>query len=255
MKILIASKQNKKCLNYADGLSKKLRKHEIVFDIQTGKALSKTSEEIERFDGDIAITIGGDGTFLRVAHQTHVPILPIRAEGVGYLCSTSFDEFVKKNIKKFDDYEITKVSTLSIKNGIKAPRAINEIFIANDRKITDIRFTIDETEFGFIGDGIIFSTPLGSTGHAMSLGGPFIGWDADVICIVPVAPFNSKIRPMIVPSDKKIAVKVSSGVVIVDGFWKKPFAGRNFVIEKGEPVKIITLEDDCYKKFREKFLD
>ena len=253
MKILVVAKQNEKCIKSADKLKKNLN-HEVVFDPLTGKKLNKKSENIDKFDGDFVITLGGDGTFLWTAQHTDKPILPVRAEGFGYLCSIDFDKLIN-DVKIIEKHKITERTRLSVKcKNLNAPDATNEIVFTRQRpsKIINIKIIIDKTRFEFKGDSILFSTSVGSTAYASSVGGCVIDPNIDIINIVPISPFNSKIKPIVVPIDKKIYAEMDSGIIAIDGQWEKMFINGKFTIQKGKSLKLITFEDAFYRKLKEK---
>ena len=83
----------------------------------------------------------------------------------------------------------------------------------------EVEFTIDSKKFSFAGDGLLISTPSGSTAYHASAGGSMMDPSIQAISIAPLYPFFSKLKPMIVPADKKIGVRVKRGefALIIDG--------------------------------------
>ncbi|MFH0949079.1 MAG: NAD(+)/NADH kinase, partial [Candidatus Aenigmatarchaeota archaeon] len=276
MKILIVAKQNKIGIRTAKRLEKTLKnKADVHLDMSTAPRLRMRGSSIKKFDGDLVITVGGDGTFLRTAHQTSVPILPVKIEGHGFLCSCTTKELTKnlENILKKDYQVVSKIRMrcASVREGkIKKylgrilhkyyPLSLNEIVFTRKRpsKILEIEFKIDNSSFTFKGDGLMISTPSGSTAYSASAGGSVIDPSLEVISIVPLYPFFSHIKPMIIPVDKKIEVvlKNSDCMMIIDGqegeYLKK---GTRIMIEKGDPAKIVHLsEQNLYEKFKKEFM-
>lgn len=256
MKILLVPKQNDLCIGAAQKLEDALKrkKQEIIYDATTGDKLGKVSEKIEDFTGDIVITLGGDGTFLYAAPKTTKPILPVRIEGFGFLTTIDFEELIKKE-EPLKDLIIIEKPRLQIE-GIGAPPAVNEIMLVREipSKIINIGFSINRTEFSFRGDGVIFATPSGSTAYALSAGGSVIENSIDAIEIVPIFPFNSKFRPMVIPASHTIELYVESGLIIVDGAWEKKIENKRLKISKGRPVRVAAFGEDFYEKYKEKFL-
>ncbi|MEM7819855.1 MAG: NAD(+)/NADH kinase [Candidatus Aenigmatarchaeota archaeon] len=270
-KILIVAKQNKIGLKLARKLEKVLKNYSenIHFDRSTAIKFRTMGMSIKKFDGDFIITLGGDGTFLWTAHKANVPILPVRIEGSGFLCTVNFKELMK-NLPKLFKKEYTLIEKMrlkcsKIKRGKIAkylqkilrseyPFALNEIAFARKRpsKILVIEFTIDDTVFRCIGDGVMFSTPSGSTAYSASAGGPIIDPKLNVISIIPLYPFYSKLKPIVVPADKKIEVKIIGGdcALIIDGHGGEYVkSGSEFIIERGKPVKVINLtKQNFYEK-------
>ncbi len=276
LKILIVAKQNKAGIHAAQKLEKILKQYteDVHFDLSTvRKAREAKGTPVKKFDGDFIITVGGDGTLLWTAQQTSKPILPVRIEGYGYLCTADFKELVE-NIKRLvsRNFFVTERMRLSCFKETKGkiekylrlkqtyPLAANEIVFARKRpsKILTIEFTIEGTVFEFSGDGILIATPHGSSAYAASAGGPLVDTSLDVISVVPLYPFYSKIRPFVMPANKKISVKIKAGecAVIIDGHGGDYLTSEaDFVIEKGQPMKIISLFDHSfYERFKKKFL-
>src|SRR3989338_5212621 len=275
--VLIVAKQNKVGLQHAIKLERMLQNKvkEVNFDRSTAIRLRKLGHSIRKFNGDLIITLGGDGTFLWTAHKTDIPILPVKLEGQGFLCSVNFkqltenlDRILKKDftIKERMRLKCGKLPSGKIQKYVSAirhgdyPLALNEIAFARKlpSKILNIEFKIDGVVFDMIGDGVMFSTPSGSTAYSSSAGGSMIDPSMEMISIIPLYPFFSKIKPLIVPKDKKIEVTVAGGdcALVIDGhggdYIKK---NSSFVIETATPVKIVSLfEQNFYEKIRKNLM-
>ncbi|MCL6461975.1 MAG: NAD kinase [Flavobacterium micromati] len=171
---------------------------------------------------DMLISIGGDGTILRAAtlvRDSGVPILGINAGRLGFLATVQ-----KENIETFMQFVIDKKYTISKRALISlscTPRnesieemnfAMNEITVS--RKDTTSMITIetylnDEYLNSYWADGLIISTPTGSTGYSLSCGGPILTPDVKSLVITPIAPHNLTARPLVVPDETEIRLKVS----------------------------------------------
>jgi NAD kinase len=274
--ILIVAKQNKLGMKLAKKLEIALRdKAELHFDKSSALRMRKRGHSIRKFKGDFIITIGGDGTFLWTAHKASVPILPVRIEGYGFLCTTDFGELMdnignllKGNYKVAERtrlcvYKVPSTKFQSYLKKIRSseyPMAVNEIAFARKRpsKILNISYKIDDVVFDNLGDGVMFSTPHGSTAYHASAGGAIIDPRLPVIGIVPLYPFFSKMKPMIVPMDKRIEIEIKTGdcALVIDGHGGDYVkAGSRFIIEKGKPVKVMSFsERNFYHKVRHDLL-
>ncbi len=274
-KIMIVAKQNALGIQLARTLARKLEgKCDYIFDPSTALRLRKRGTSIRRFDGDFVITLGGDGTFLRASHQTMLPILPVKLEGHGFLCTCTYKELEENlsrvlkgsfSIAERTRLKCTKLREKRVERYIgkilkkEYPLSLNEIAFGRKRpsKILNIELTIDNTRFHFAGDGIMMATPTGSTAYNSSAGGSLIDPELDAISVIPLYPFYSKIKPMIVPASKKIEVTVRGDcALVVDGHEGDYFKEEaTFVIEKGDPVKVIHLAPQrFYERFRNEFL-
>jgi NAD+ kinase len=171
---------------------------------------------------DMLISIGGDGTILRAAtlvRNSGVPILGINAGRLGFLATVQ-----KENIAEFMQFIIDKKYTLSKRTLLSlsctpSNAAVEEInFAMNEisvsRKDTTSMITIEtylNNEFlnSYWADGLIIATPTGSTGYSMSCGGPILTPDVKGLVITPIAPHNLNARPLVIPDETEIRLKVS----------------------------------------------
>ncbi|MFM2265910.1 MAG: hypothetical protein RLZ77_1330 [Bacteroidota bacterium] len=171
---------------------------------------------------DMLLSIGGDGTILRaitLVRDSGIPVLGINAGRLGFLASVQ-----KENIASFlqlvvdKKYRISKRTLLSLRcdpPNAEIERlnfAMNEITVS--RKDTTSMITIEthlNNEFlnSYWADGLIISTPTGSTGYSMSCGGPILTPEVTSLVITPIAPHNLNARPLVIPDNTQIKLKVS----------------------------------------------
>lgn len=171
---------------------------------------------------DMLLSIGGDGSILRAVtyvRNTGIPILGVNAGRLGFLAKVQ-----KENIEVFMQQVLNKKYTLSRRtlvsletspknNSIKEINfALNEISIS--RKDTTSMITLEtylNGEFltSYWADGLIISTPTGSTGYSLSCGGPVLTPDVKSLVITPIAPHNLNARPLVIPDKTEIKIKVS----------------------------------------------
>jgi NAD+ kinase len=171
---------------------------------------------------DVLVSIGGDGTILRAAtlvRDSGVPILGINAGRLGFLATVQkedIDSFLQLVIDK--KYSISPRTLLSL--SCDPPNealqdinfAMNEVTVS--RKDTTSMITIDtflndEYLNSYWADGLIISTPTGSTGYSLSCGGPILTPDVKSLVITPIAPHNLNARPLVIPDETVIRLKVS----------------------------------------------
>jgi len=171
-------------------------------------------------ESDIVIALGGDGTILRYARWAAVwdkPILGVNLGKLGFLSEVSTDE-LSECIDELlrGDYIISNRLTIDCSvngNGEDDTFGINDVVI--DRggmlRVIDVETYVDEDYLiTFKGDGLIISTPTGSTAYSLSCGGPIVAPDTDVLIITPISPHTLNARPVIIPADKEIRVVISS---------------------------------------------
>lgn len=171
---------------------------------------------------DLLISVGGDGTFLRattLVRNSGIPILGINAGRLGFLATVqqeNIEIFMQMVLEK--KYTISKRTLLSLKGSSKIEEikdlnfAMNEITVS--RKDTTSMITIETYLNGeylnsYWADGLIISTPTGSTGYSMSCGGPILTPEANCLVITPIAPHNLNARPLVIPDNTEIKLKVS----------------------------------------------
>ncbi|MBP6373429.1 MAG: NAD kinase [Flavobacterium sp.] len=171
---------------------------------------------------DMLLSIGGDGTILRaitLVRDSGIPVLGINAGRLGFLASVqkeNITDFLQLVIDK--KYRISKRSLLSLRcnppNAAidKLNFAMNEITVS--RKDTTSMITIEthlNEEFlnSYWADGLIIATPTGSTGYSMSCGGPILTPEVTSLVITPIAPHNLNARPLVIPDNTQIKLKVS----------------------------------------------
>jgi NAD+ kinase len=176
---------------------------------------------------DFLISIGGDGTLLglaRKAFKYDLPVLGINLGTLGFLTDLSMEQlpkFIDDLVK--DDYKINP--RMIIEGQIKDKKfiAFNDIVISRKNLSTmlEVRAKIDKKAFNtYFGDGLIVSTPSGSTAYNLSVGGPIVYPLTNAFIITPIAPHSLTQRPIVVPADFEIEFKVTKNtgaVVIIDG--------------------------------------
>jgi NAD+ kinase len=225
-KVAIVSKVGSKDSEQAakDIAKKLLAKKSTVYTISPiqveGTKQLETLEELKKIKLDLVITLGGDGTTLRVFRNldNETPILTINVGGNrGILAEITYDEIdvaIDQMLKGkfFLDKRIRVVASCG---GEEFPPALNEIYInrSNLTKTSEINIKFQNDTVKQKMDGVIVATPSGSTGHSFSLGGPILHESLNVLIITPVAPVY-RLASIVVP-DEKIEITCSHDCNIV----------------------------------------
>ena len=172
---------------------------------------------------NLFISIGGDGTMLRAAtfvRDKNIPILGINAGRLGFLATVQQENIENLLPLLFENkYKVSPRSLLTLDyegKGMELEEinyALNEITVS--RKDTTSMITIETKLNGdhlnaYWADGLIISTPTGSTGYSLSCGGPVMMPEVNSLVITPIAPHNLNARPLVIPDDTEIELKVSS---------------------------------------------
>lgn len=223
---------------------------------------------------ELVLVLGGDGTFLRaadLAREQDIPVLGINLGHVGFLAEwdgDSLEEAITRVIKR--DYRVEDRMTLDFKvygpdrEVVGRGWALNELSIENlDRSgVLDATLEVDSRPVSSFGcDGVLISTPTGSTAYAFSAGGPVLWPELDAILVVPNNAHALFARPLVVSPSSTVAVEsnddTSAAIVIADGFRELPMApgSRVSVVRGSRPVKWVRLDnlpftDRLVKKFR-----
>ena len=208
--------------------------------------LSKV-EKIEKTGAEIAVVFGGDGAILctsRLLGKNQIPIVGIHMGRFGFLA-----ELMEKNVcpsleKIFTGTFSIRKRMLLLSRVERAGKIINESTGINDAVISrsslsrliSIKLTINgESVATYRADGLIVSTPLGSTAHSLSAGGPLLTPDLNTFIIVPICPHTLTNRPLVVSGDVKIEMEVFSQL----GSTGLTVDGQVFTeLESGDKVKI-----------------
>lgn len=173
------------------------------------------------FNAAIALSIGGDGTFLRTAQRVgekEIPILGINTGHLGYLADVTVNEANDKLQNLLDGkYHVesrTMIAVTSPDAELDLWRyALNEVAILKEdtSSMIEMEATVDDSHLAtYLADGLIVSTPTGSTGYNLSVGGPIVAPSAPVWAISPVAAHSLTMRPLIVADDSVISVTTRS---------------------------------------------
>ena len=174
-------------------------------------------QDIEKcLDIDMAVIVGGDGTFLSQSNRyinTSVPVLGINYGHIGFL--TELEKGDICNLKKIlsGDFEIDKRHIIKATHEENEYFSINEVCIhrGSSPRILDTQIIINGVLMNkFRSDGIIVSTSSGSTAYSLSAGGPIINPLLDAFVITPVCPHNLNVRSIVVPSSDIIEIRLSN---------------------------------------------
>ena len=201
-------------------LSKRINVYTIApVEVDDAKQV-ESLDKLSKIKLDLAITLGGDGTTLRTFRnlQNETPILTINVGGNrGILSEITLNEIDKalQSIKKNEIWLDKRTRVMASCDGKQFDPALNEIYI-NRKNLTktaefEIKFQNDTVKQKM--DGVIISTPSGSTGHSLSIGGPVLHESLDVLIITPVGPVHR--LPSIVVPDERIEVICSHDCNIV----------------------------------------
>ena len=209
-------------------------------------------------DIDLFVSVGGDGTILdatTLIRDTEIPIIGVNTGRLGFLADIAKDE-IQKTIKQLVNKRYTIDRRTLLKLETEEPIfgelnfALNEVTIS--RKDTTSMITIttyinDQYLNSYWADGLIISTPTGSTGYSLSCGGPIVMPGSNNFIITPIAPHNLNVRPLVISDEYEVKVKVEGRanqfLVALDSRIQTIDAGVELTIKK-EDFKINMIETE-----------
>ena len=224
------------------------------------------------FDADFVISMGGDGTLLKAAHyvgEKRIPIMGVNMGRLGFLADVGPSDIETALKSLFSGaYELEEHAVLQVEaelrsnngaNGHKhkfqtCPFALNDIAVLkrDNASMISIRTDVNgEYLVTYQADGLIVSTPTGSTAYSLSNGGPIAVPEADVFCLTPVASHSLNIRPIVVRDDAEIKLTVESRshnfLIAIDGRSEKCEEGMSLTIRKAPySIRIVKRNGHTY---------
>ena len=223
---------------------------------------------------DAAVVLGGDGTILKAATgavRSGCPILGVNLGRVGYMAEVGKDEIAL--IKKLfeGDYRISERMTLTVwleDGGVRVAiyeNALNDVAIHSDKigRVLDLEISSGGSPVAELrGDGVVISTPTGSTAYSMSAGGPVLDPSLECICITPISSLSPAARPMVFSAEHELKIKKgcssSNGLfVCCDGNEGMGVcADARIIIKRSETkARLISLgEEQFFSVYRKKII-
>ncbi len=266
MKIGIVSRTDRDdALELIESIVKYLEESKVCIEIEkrVTDVLTKYSEysaNIKDMDSDIVLCIGGDGTVLYAQHtlsKKKIPVLSINMGTVGFLTEVDPEDIFECMDQLLSyDFFIEERMQLDINCDDEWKTVLNELVLMTNQpaKMLDLTVCLDDEVVDEIhADGLIISTPSGSTAYAMSAGGPIVDPRVDAALIIPICPFKLNSRPIIVPSSSTITIKFNrvdkKAVAVLDGVTEKVFSHK-------DEIKIRKSEHNAhFVRFTKKFYD
>ncbi len=210
-----------------------------------------TAEDV---DADGILVLGGDGTLVRAARETAklgVPLIGVNLGTVGYLCELDCDDLHEAIDRLFDDrYEVESRMMIEgrLTNGEDAEPtpALNDIVLhrAGSAQLISLTITVNgENLATYSADGLILSTPTGSTGYSMSAGGPIMDPKAEMLLITPINPQSVSARSIVVGADATVEVTLEARRTEGDEEAEVTFDGDHLIhLRVGDRIRVRRAE-------------
>lgn len=179
-----------------------------------------TASELNEFKADFLFTIGGDGTLLDsvcLIKESNIPILGINTGRLGFLANNQMEDLpIILNMLRNKEFNIEKRTLIQLDCQPDLfgtdNFALNEFTIHKGDSSSLVTITVflnNEIFNTYWCDGLILSTPTGSTAYSLSCGGPIVFPHSNTLILTPVAPHNLNVRPVIFPDDMEFSFKIS----------------------------------------------
>jgi NAD+ kinase len=231
---VISRPDDEAALDLARNIARYLEKNGVDVIVETETALGMDNPEsitdLGEMTPDFMVTVGGDGTILRTAMQMQepgTPILGVNKGSRGFLTEVApmnVNQALDRVLK--EDYRIEsciKLSSKHLETGKVFPDSLNEVLLASSMpsKAIDIRLRVNgEPLIDIQSDGVMASTPVGSTAYNLSAGGSIIHPELIDIILTAISPY-SYFRSIVIPDDSTVTMELlkpsSEGIIIIDG--------------------------------------
>ncbi len=210
---------------------------------------------------DVLVTLGGDGTLIsavRRSHEFDIPVFGIHAGRLGFLADVDLaelDDFIEKLVSKnyrIDNRAVLRAEIIN-KNGSTKLVAFNDIVMTRSSvsKMIHLDAFVDGKPFNtYYGDGVIISTPTGSTAYNLSAGGPVLFPLTQVFALTPISPHSLTQRPVVLPGHFTIEIKTTdaSALAVIDGQDMHEFGNGDIIRIRlsAKPAQLIHREEFNY---------
>jgi NAD+ kinase len=269
-KVALVVKDLKESLKIAREIEKYLTKKgvETFFDDWNAKKVGfeERACAIQDFKVDLILTLGGDGAILKTVELIggkKIPILGINFGKMGFLTEIRKNEW-KDALDRIlkGDYGVEKRNKVGVLiDGKKVGNALNEAVVMTSEpvKMLNLRVFVDGQTAELVkADGIIISTPTGSTAYSMSAGGPIVDPDVSAFIITSICPFKMGVRSFVVPQKSKIKIVAAEpkkeSILVIDGEYRENVEPDSEVLIRlsREKAYFIKLDGDFYRRIQER---
>ncbi|MFC1546135.1 NAD(+)/NADH kinase [bacterium] len=221
---------------------------------------------------DLAVVLGGDGTILHIGRflaGSKIPIIGVNMGRMGFLAETSItdlwkelDEIILKKINNIQKRFLLEIQIKRNKSVFQEYNAVNDIVIKNGERarVVDLDVAVDnEFVARYTGDGVIISTPTGSTAYSLASGGPIVYPLLDLMIISAISPHTLALRPLIINASKKITIdsvhKGQDVILCVDGqSMQKILKDDEIIIKRSNKAMylVISKKQNYFEVLRKK---
>ena len=224
-------------------------------------------ELVDDGDADLIVVLGGDGTMLRALKHsldTGVPVLGVNFGRVGFLTALDAAELESGLARVFaGEYVVVELPTLDVEVGGERHTVVNDCVATSSMlgRMVTVGWSVGGEDLGTLScDGVIASTPSGSTAYNLSNGGPVLVWGLDAMVVTFIAPHSLHARPLVVPRSSDLVVENKTAdvalTVLADGHAVGELGdGGNVTVRLGaRHMRLATLpESTFFTRYRDNF--
>jgi NAD+ kinase len=203
-------------------------KVELLFPDEEQEKHGRAGDESDRGAVDIAVVLGGDGTLLRALTRyldREVPVVGVIFGRVGFLTSIEPEDLESGLTRVFaGEYSVAELATLEVEAAPERATAVNDVVVRSSSvgRMIELGWAVGDEDLGLQPcDGVICSTPSGSTAYNLSNGGPVLIWGLDAMAVTFVAPHSLDARPLVLPRGRDLTLVNRTPdvevTVVVDG--------------------------------------
>ncbi len=224
---------------------------------------------------DLIISMGGDGTLIGICRQfskAPIPIFGVNLGDLGFITEFNKEDLSNQLARFFKgEYQIITQQLFSAKVLDENDKTVWQETFFNDATVskTSISRIItiglnsgDDHIFDTSGDGLIISSPIGSTAYSLSAGGPIVHPGVKAMIITPISPHSLTHRPLVIPDNSKLEVKLlgpsNSAILTLDGQTALPIDQQNRIIIQKKPKEVVMIvknhDQTYFQTLKEKFI-
>jgi NAD+ kinase len=264
---LLASLGKRKAISAARQIASNLEKRGLRVRVGKREAellglerLCCKEEELAE-EADLVIAVGGDGTMLtaaRMAAPRGVPVLGVHVGGLGFLTEVLIKDLPRVLNRvvhgQFEVHERIMLEARVVRRGkeIQSVLGLNDMVVTKGAfsRLLRLKMSVDGKEFASLAmDGVIVSSPTGSTAYSLSAGGPLVEPGVPVLMITPICPHTLSARPLVVSADSEVAIQLPTltgnqeAMATIDGQLGIPLASRDRVLvrKSPHPARLVSL--------------
>ena len=238
---------------------------ELVFSGEEAEKHARPGDGDGRVD--LTVVLGGDGTMLRALQgslDSKAPVVGVNFGTIGFLTTIPADELESGLERVFGgDYRVVELPTLEAEVAGSRHVAVNDVVAASSQigRMVHLRWEVGGEDLGVRPcDGVICSTPSGSTGYNLSNGGPVLVWGIDAMAVTFIAPHALDARPLVVPRGREVVVENRTDdvpvAVLIDGRTAAELGeGRTVTVRLGEERSLLGVlpEATFFRRYGETF--